>query len=625
MPGGRREERSRDIVGSGSSDRSVRRSRRWRRGSRRVALVIPPDPPLVSCNRDAMGGFGILTEKRLEAVYPPLDVVFAATVLRSLGVEVVLVDSLGKDLPPERVASLAADTVAVRIAYPTLTTDLEWTSRLKRLRPDTAVAVFGPTVDHLREDLHRGQGLDLIVSGEAEAALPTLLLDPQPPPKEGAKTEDLDRLPFPDWSLLDVSCYTLGETPPAPGPAFPVSASRGCPHGCRYCPYPVSQGTALRARSPRNVLDELGYLIERWQAKHVLFRDPCFGMRKEWLVALCDGIRSRRLNLTWRCETRGELLGHGVLEAMAEAGLVAVNLGVESADPRVLEKVGRQPRIHEAADAIRACRSLGLEAHVFLMAGLPGETAKSFERTVDWVMDLHPASVQILPLVLYPGTELHRSAVRDGHARWTKGDPRLRGKVLAPSWWDAEQARAVEEARVRIALAHADWLRSLETTGSPAAPVSVPTERLRSYLQAARIVVRRGEPAAALEWLDAAAGVDPDHESVLVERGKVRAAAGDKAGAEREFRRALAATPGSRRASLHLAAILTTQKRWDEAIPLLEQLLARDDLLPARRSSVHRVLSMAYTQQGQPDRALSHRREWLRMMADSGHPWQMDE
>jgi thioredoxin-like negative regulator of GroEL len=102
----------------------------------------------------------------------------------------------------------------------------------------------------------------------------------------------------------------------------------------------------------------------------------------------------------------------------------------------------------------------------------------------------------------------------------------FRDRTLGPPSWGPEQSRAVEEARARIALAHADWH-------------------------------------------DAAAVVDPDHESALVERGKVRAAAGDKAGAEGEFRRALAAAPGSTRAALHLATILAAQKRWEDAMPLL--------------------------------------------------------
>jgi anaerobic magnesium-protoporphyrin IX monomethyl ester cyclase len=606
------------------------------RSPRSIALVIPPDPPLASCNRDAMGGMGVLTEKRVRPVYPPLDVIYAATALRSLGARVGVVDSLGRELDVDGVASLGSDVVAVRIAFPTLTTDLDWMARLKAAAPRTHLIAFGPPATPLAEQVLESAAVDAVALGEPEVSLVAAALCERLEDAPGLVTEGgaageaplvatLDALPFPDWSVLPVGEYTIAEVVTGADAAFPVSASRGCPHGCRYCPYPVSQGRAIRSRSPGNVLDELEYLVDRWQATHVLFRDPCFGMQKDWVGALCEGIRARGLRLTWRCETRGELLGEGLLEAMAAAGLVAVNVGAESIDPHVLEELGRRPRLLEVADAVSRCRSLGIETHVFLMAGLPGETPESFNRTVQWVMDLHPTSVQILPLVLYPGTDLQRSADREGHAHWTEDDPRLRGRVLSPSWWGIDQARALEAARARIALSHADWVRSFGARANSTAPPT-PTrgERLRSYLQAARIVVRRGELAAALEWLDAASDVDPEHETVLVERGKVRAAAGDKAGAEREFRRALAAVPGSTRARLHLATILAVQGRWADAMPLLEQLAGSADLLPARRAGVHHLLSVGYAQQGQSDLAQRHRREWLRMMTDTGHTWRMD-
>jgi radical SAM superfamily enzyme YgiQ (UPF0313 family) len=572
---------------------------------------------------------GVLMEKTGSPVYPPMDLVYAATVLRALGVTTHLVDSLGRELPVDQVVALEPDVVAVRVAFPTVVTDLHWASELKRAAPGIAVVAFGALVQQTPDEILAHPSVDALALGEAEVSLAALALGGElhtipgimtssDSPRSAPSVANLDGLPFPDWSLLPVEQYTLAEIgTPRPG-AYPVLASRGCPHGCAYCSYPVAQGRKLRTRSVDDVLREVELLVSERGARHLLFRDPCFGMDRGWMELLCRGLIAGGHDLTWRCETRPEALAGGMVDLMAEAGLREVNLGVESTDPGVLEEVGRRTRLDDASEVIRRCRELGIDAWVFLIAGLPGDSPEGLRRTAEWVSALHPASVEVFPLTLYPGTPLHGAAEQQGTVLRAVEDVWRRGRTYAPSTWTMDDAGSLVETRRWLALEHARWLRSLDekssspdehtvSGGSPRASVD---ERLRAYLNAARIARAEQRLPEALHWLESAARTGVRDGRVLLERGKIRVALGDRAAALRDFRNAVEASGRGQRAVLRLARHLAEDGTWDDAVPLLNELLTREDLLPSRRALIHRLLAVVHERTGDHEAALCHRQRW---------------
>src|SRR5258705_5960789 len=120
-----------------------------------------------------------------------------------------------------------------------------------------------------------------------------------------------------------------------------VLASRSCPEFCTYCPHRIQ--AQYRARSVDNILDELQYLQDARGRSHIVFRDPLFSQDRERVWALCDGMRTRGLRHTFECETRLDRLDDMLLDAMYQAGLRAMNFGVESLAPSTLRTVGRRP------------------------------------------------------------------------------------------------------------------------------------------------------------------------------------------------------------------------------------------------------------------------------------------
>ena len=251
---------------------------------------------------------------------------------------------------------------------------------------------------------------DFIVDGEPEAAIMRLVAgEPLTGMAASPQIDDLDSLPFPQWQPL-IGARRRFRVPFAGRPvggALPVLASRSCPEFCTYCPHRIQ--TKYRARSVRNILEELTYLEDTRGPIHVVFRDPLFSQERDRVLELCDGIRSRGLHHTFECETRLDRLDDELLTIMHRAGLRAMSFGVESQAPTTLKKVGRRPipEAHQRAILAR-CRELGIVTAAFYVLGFGEDTWDSINATIDYSIELGSTVAQYKILTPYPGTPLFK-------------------------------------------------------------------------------------------------------------------------------------------------------------------------------------------------------------------------
>ncbi len=111
---------------------------------------------------------------------------------------------------------------------------------------------------------------------------------------------NLDDLPLPRHELLPLAQY---RAPMVRGAYAFVVTSRGCPAGCRFCIKHVSNGNAVRYRSPENVLAEIEQLIALGVRDIHMYAD-LFTVNREHVVGICDGILQRGWNLRWTCNSR---------------------------------------------------------------------------------------------------------------------------------------------------------------------------------------------------------------------------------------------------------------------------------------------------------------------------------
>jgi anaerobic magnesium-protoporphyrin IX monomethyl ester cyclase len=275
-----------------------------------------------------------------------------------------------------------------------------------RLSPQTVIVAGGPFAHHYhRELLDRFGSLRHVVRGEGEEAMHRLLLDiqqgrPARGTVEGERIRHLDDLPF--ASSFNGTAVGMD---PLEQYSFMIT-SRGCPGACTYCCSPSFWGRTVAFRSPENIADEMERLYRERGIIYFSIRDDNFTLRKERVMEFSRLLRSRGVHVLWNCQARVDTVDLEMILEMKKAGLEHIQYGVESGSARILGMMDKRTSLDAIQRAAGITRSAGVLLSVYLMAGMPGETADDFEETLKLVGMIRPHDGIVSPVALYPGTAL---------------------------------------------------------------------------------------------------------------------------------------------------------------------------------------------------------------------------
>ena len=249
-----------------------------------------------------------------------------------------------------------------------------------------------------------------------------------------------------------------------------VQTQRGCAHTCCYCTYPLIEGRRNRRREPEDVAEEFAR-IEAQGASYVFIVDSIFNSSPQHVAGMCEAIRRRRLRLRWGCFLRPQGLDVELMRLMREAGLAHAEFGSDSFCDSVLESYGKQLTFADILQSHQAARSAGVEACHFLICGGPGETAQTLEEGHRHSLQLDEAVIMaMVGMRIYPGTALHRRALREGRVTETT-DLLPPVYYLAPGLTEEVVFQRLDEFRARSP----NWI-----AGHPAPEYAKLVQRLRS-------------------------------------------------------------------------------------------------------------------------------------------------
>lgn len=351
---------------------------------------------------------------------PPLGLAYIAASLRQAGHAVELLDAyvlgwswerFGRELSQRRpdVLGLSAMTPVADLAARAVRLGRPWARH---------IILGGPHPTAVRDAVFAEMpGLDAAVVGEGERVAPLLLAwlaDPTGPPPAGVLVPgqpfveavpepDLTTLPLPARDLLPMGSYRyLFAT--RPGFAT-VITSRGCPFQCTFCDKSVS-GSRWRARPAVDVVDELEVLVRDHGVRFVNFYDDNFTLQRSRVVAICEEILRRGLDLEWKCEGRVDGVDAALLKLMRQAGCRTIAYGVESGNQSTLELLRKDVSLEEAVVAFRHTREAGIRSLAYIILGAPGEGIAEVRQTVAFCRQLEADYVQFSTLTAFPGTPL---------------------------------------------------------------------------------------------------------------------------------------------------------------------------------------------------------------------------
>ncbi|NLH75054.1 MAG: B12-binding domain-containing radical SAM protein [Verrucomicrobia bacterium] len=219
----------------------------------------------------------------------------------------------------------------------------------------------------------------------------------------GAKVEDLDTLPLPDFSLADgtADCVIGGKR------TVVVQTSRGCPFDCSFCSVTAMFGKKLRHRSTASVVEEL----EKYDTpKHVVFFcDDNFAANKAKARELVEAMLRRGFRFHWSTQVRTDVARDPeLLGLMKKSGAHTLFIGFESVNPTSLKEMKKAQQLDEMRAAIETIHRAGIHIHGMFVLGFESDDTRTAEETVKFIQRMKLTSAQLLILTPLPGTELHK-------------------------------------------------------------------------------------------------------------------------------------------------------------------------------------------------------------------------
>lgn len=388
-----------------------------KKAHRKVKTLLVNPPPLKGVYRHQL--------------YLSIGLAYLAAILEENGHELIVIDCPALEIDHEKlkaqIASIEPDLVGITSMTPTIQSALLSAQVTKQACPKSIVVLGGPHVTFMdKEVLNEEDSVDIVVRGEGEQTLLELaenFFNPKYPDKITGITfrkngqiirtpnrkfiENLDQLPRPAYKYFPLEKYRLFGRK-----ILPIITSRGCPSQCSFCTTSRIFGKGFRARSPKNVVDELEWLRDVHKADAFSFYDDTFTLDLKRALKICEEIKNRGIGLPWDCQTRVSQVSKEILTKMREANCQQVFFGVESGCQKILDAVKKGTSVEQNERAIKLAKDAGLFVAVSVMVGYPGETRDMLEQTINLITKTEPDDAYICIATPYPGTDL-RNLVED--------------------------------------------------------------------------------------------------------------------------------------------------------------------------------------------------------------------
>jgi anaerobic magnesium-protoporphyrin IX monomethyl ester cyclase len=233
-----------------------------------------------------------------------------------------------------------------------------------------------------------------------------------------AYVDDVDEVPPPNRKYIQHIDYAsiVGLT----GKLATLVSSRGCPYSCTFCDVPYKR---YRERSHKLVVDEIEQCLALGY-REFHFYDDLFNITPQKMMAFCDELERRKLDIVWDFRGRTNLVTRESLARAKSCGLRMISFGVETGTDEGLKRLKKGTTVKQVREAFQWCRELGIKTIANFMMGLPHETNEAdVMENIDFLIELDPDYAQVAILSLYPHTPDYDIAIERGlieKGRWER-------------------------------------------------------------------------------------------------------------------------------------------------------------------------------------------------------------
>ena len=379
-------------------------------------------------------------------LFPTLGVEYLIAVLRSHGHNVgVVFDSRGFKPWEASNPTTKSDTQLVNNVVKTDCDVLfaySTTNNFKRLvnifdlvkasAPNMVIAVGGPHPTYAHEHTIRKKSIDYLCRGEGEIAILQIIdliegrrtnLPPGVYRMAGDRIEGqgfgtlvgkLDDLPYPDKS-------DFFENVPNVRSVYTAAGGRGCYNSCTFCNSPTMRNhyrgegfQFMRRRSVEDLVRELAVAKEVYKPHLIAFADDVFIYNRRYMLEFAKQYKEH-IGIPFGCSTIPDFFHEDVIDALVEAGLSAVDLGVQSLNPDTrLSVFGRTETNEEYSNFVSMLKKRGvytISDHIIN----PWDSRENLKQQLVLYSEARPDFINVFHLQYFPDTNVIENAVRDGY------------------------------------------------------------------------------------------------------------------------------------------------------------------------------------------------------------------
>ena len=258
-----------------------------------------------------------------------------------------------------------------------------------------------------------------VVRGEGETVITSLVESDDPPEGlvDAAPVENLDDLPMPDLCLIHRYRDLWKTTIWKKDYEVPLSTSRGCPYGCKYCSVTKMFGRQYRMRSVDKVLEDVMCYYNRGY-RTFFFYDDNFTADRARAIELLEkiaplGIRwssQCRIDFPWIDHNTRSKVDHRLMKAIQASGVDIIYVGYETLDEDTARHWkkgyrGTAPLVNRLEEDTHILHDHGVWVHGMFVLG-PQHDVSTFAQAVDFSHRNKINSMQMSILTPYPGTEI---------------------------------------------------------------------------------------------------------------------------------------------------------------------------------------------------------------------------
>ena len=275
--------------------------------------------------------------------------------------------------------------------------DLTLAKTIKENFPDIYIVCGGPQSDITSvKTIEQIDFVDFICCGEGEKTIypfflsllngkPDLTVDglvyrmdgkvvknPRP-----ALLENLDELTMPDYSFLRIE-----DEDKIDEGGFPIEVGRGCPFGCTFCSTNAFWGRRYRLKSPQRIYEEVKAVHDSNGVSRFSFQHDMFTLNKKKVIETCDLLKTLDFPIIWGASARVDCIDKEMIDAMAEAGMRSIFLGIETGSPRMQKIINKNLDLEKTEELVEYIAKKGVRPTVSMIYGFPEENEEDISQTI---------------------------------------------------------------------------------------------------------------------------------------------------------------------------------------------------------------------------------------------------